>query len=125
VQSHIAHSFAARPWGWALPFTAGLGLIGVRLLIRRNRDLQAFLFSCVYVAGMLASAAFGLYPYLQLSNATSGVGLTVYESAAAPHGLAVAVAWLVPGTILVAAYFTFVYRTFAGKVDVESGDGRP
>jgi cytochrome bd ubiquinol oxidase subunit II len=44
--------------------------------------------------------------------------LTIYNTAASPHGLT----WWVPGMILALGYFVFIFRMFRGKVQRE-GEG--
>src|SRR2546422_707056 len=81
-------------------------------------DRQAFAGSCVYLAGMLASAAFGIYPCLLPAVTDPAYALTVHNAAAAEHGLRVGLAWWIPGMALAVAYSAFVYRTFAEKARV-------
>jgi cytochrome d ubiquinol oxidase subunit II len=86
---------------------------------RRGDELKPFLASCAYIAGMLTSAAFGLFPYVLPSNTNPALGLTVWNSATAHYGLVVGLFWWIPGMALVAGYTVFVYRRFAGKVRLE------
>jgi cytochrome d ubiquinol oxidase subunit II len=116
VQAHLQASFAKRPWGCVFPLLAVAGLIGVRMLDGRREGRDAFLSSCLFLAGMLASAAFGLYPYVLPSNGNPAYSLTVANSAAAPYGLRVGLLWFIPGMLLTAGYFVYAYRSFAGKV---------
>ncbi|HWQ53518.1 MAG TPA: cytochrome d ubiquinol oxidase subunit II [Bryobacteraceae bacterium] len=115
IQPQLRASFDARPWGYVFPLVALVGLIGMRLM----RNSQAFLCSGLFIIGMLTSAAFGVFPYVLPSNADPALGLTVYNSAAAPYGLTVGLAWFIPGIILASGYFVYVYRNFAGKVRLE------
>jgi cytochrome d ubiquinol oxidase subunit II len=98
------------------------GLALMRRLGGRSADRNAFLASCAYLAGMLGSAAFGLYPYVLPSNTDPALGLTVHNAAAAAYGLKVGLAWWIPGMALAAGYVAFVYHRFAGKVRLD-GDG--
>jgi cytochrome bd-type quinol oxidase subunit 2 len=68
---------------------------------------------------MLASAAFGIFPYVLPSHPTPGRGLTVTAAAAPAHGLALGLAWWIPGMLLVLGYFAFTYHRFRGKVRLE------
>ena len=68
---------------------------------------------------MLTSAVFGIYPYVLPSNTDPKLGLTIASAQTAPYGLSVALAWWIPGMILVVAYSVFIYRHFAGKVRLE------
>ena len=112
LQPQIAANFRSHLWGAIFPLLAIAGFIGMRA----RAELNAFVASCVYLAGMLTSAAFGIFPYVLPSVAAPGGGLTIYTAATGSHGLEVALAWWIPGMLLVAAYSVFVYRKFSGKV---------
>jgi cytochrome bd ubiquinol oxidase subunit II len=112
IQPHLRESFRARPWGYLFPLIAVVGLLGMR----RPAAARAFLASVLFLAGMLASVAFGIYPYVLPSSGAAHGGLTVHNSATAAYGLQVGLAWFVPGILLAAGYFVFVYRSFSGKV---------
>ena len=116
VQPHLQESFAARPWGYVFPLAALAGLAGMRMLDGRREGIEAFLCSCLFLIGMLNSAAFGLYPYVLPSNRHTALSLTVLNAAAAPYGLGVGLMWFIPGVLLAACYFVYSYRSFAGKV---------
>jgi cytochrome d ubiquinol oxidase subunit II len=118
VQPHLQESFAARPWGCIFPLAALVGLAGMRIRSGRREGLDAFLCSCLFLLGMLTSAAFGLYPNVLPSNRDPALSLTVLNAAAAPYGLRVGLMWFVPGMLLTATYFVYSYRSFAGKVRV-------
>jgi cytochrome bd ubiquinol oxidase subunit II len=129
VQPLIPAHLAAHPWIAAFPLLAIAGLATALLALRRAQPLPAFLGSCAYLAGLLAATAASLYPAvlpaLPTSLAHAGAAtiaepLTAAAAAAAPHGLAVALAWWIPGMLLAGAYTLHVYRGFAGKVALES-----
>lgn len=67
---------------------------------------------------MLASVVFGLYP-LVLPARNPRYSLAVHNAKADRYGLQIALVWWVLGVLLVAGYFTFVYRSFAGKGSVD------
>ena len=115
VQPHLASQYSAHPWGYVFPLLALLGLAGMRLYGAQRRDMGAFLSSCLYLAGMLTSAAFGVFPYVLPSNVSAGAGLTIFNASAAPYGLYIGLAWWIPGMILAAAYSVFVYRRLPAK----------
>jgi cytochrome d ubiquinol oxidase subunit II len=112
----LRESFAARPWGAVFPLAAVLGLAGMRIRDGRRNGLDAFLCSCLFLIGMLTSAAFGLYPYVLPSNGDPARSLTVLNAAAAPYGLRIGLIWFIPGVMLAACYFVYSYRSFRGKV---------
>ena len=119
LQPNIAKEFAERPWGAVFPLLAVAGLAGTALLSPRRRDLECFLCSCLYLTGMLTSAAFGVFPYVLPSNTAPENGLTVWNAAAASYGLYIGLAWWIPGMLLAATYSVIVYRHFAGTIRVE------
>jgi len=119
IQSQVWSNLTSYAWGWAFPLLAVGGLFSVPLALRSGRDGPAFLGSCAYILGMLTSAAFGLFPFVLPSNADPKLGLTIYNTAAAPYGLKVGLAWFVPGFLLALGYFVFTYRHFRGKVRLE------
>ncbi|HXI03934.1 MAG TPA: cytochrome d ubiquinol oxidase subunit II, partial [Candidatus Saccharimonadales bacterium] len=122
IQPLVGRNLAAKPWGWLLPLGAVAGWAGARWFLARRRPLRAFLSSCLYLAGMLGSAAFGIYPYVLPSVGDPALGLTAAGTAAPAHGLMLALAWWIPGMLLVAGYFAFTYRRLAGKVETD-GEG--
>jgi cytochrome bd ubiquinol oxidase subunit II len=122
IMPHLALRYDTHPWGFVFPVIAIASLIGARALNRADRALYAFGCSSLYVAGMLASAIFGLYPYLLASNVDPGVGVTIFNGATSPHALAVGLGWFIPGMILVAIYFAFAYRDLTEKVKMENGE---
>ncbi len=116
VQPNLMKQFRTHPWGAIFPVLAVVGIMGARTLSSRQQDLQAFLASGLYLAGMLSSAAFGVFPNVLPSNTRPDLGLTIYNAAAAEHGLFVGLCWFIPGMALAIGYSVLVYRRFAGKV---------
>ena len=117
IQPNLIKQFSSHPWGLLFPALAVAGLIGMRVLSSRRQDLRAFLASGLYLAGMLTSAAFGVFPDVLPSNTMPNLSLTIYNAAAAEHGLIVGLTWFIPGMALAIGYSVFVYRHFAPRVD--------
>lgn len=117
VQPHAVDRFRAAPLGAAFPLAAGAALGGVAFFFRRERDGAAFLSSCAFLAAMLATSAFSVWPYVLPS--TLGAGLTAGQAAAGARTLKLQLAWWIPGIALATAYFVFLYRKFAGKVSLD------
>ena len=90
----------------------------MRFYGNRANDLAAFLASSIFIVGMLTSATFGLFPYVLPASPDVSQSLTIYNSATSNYGLKVGLAWWIPGMMLVAGYFIYTYRHFAGKVSV-------
>ena len=119
VQPQIKENFVTWPLGLILPLLAVAGLAGVAFELRKREERKAFLASCLYLVGMLTSAVFGVYPMV-LPARNPVYSLTVDSAKAGAYGLKVGLIWWIVGMILAAGYFTFVYRSFAGKVEVET-----
>jgi cytochrome d ubiquinol oxidase subunit II len=119
IQPHLAEQYLQAPWGVIFPAAAIAGLVGIRLYESRGMEGRAFAASCVYIAGMMISAAFGVFPYVLPANSDRNLGLTIYNSATSQYGLKIGLAWWIPGMLLVAGYFVFTYRQFGGKVSLK------
>jgi cytochrome d ubiquinol oxidase subunit II len=115
VQPAIAIHFRGSPWGMIFPLLAIAGIAGVHWFVARGAEVQSFLASSCYLAGMLLSAVFGIFPMV-LPARDSLYSLTIENSQAGNYGLKVGVIWWLLGMILATGYFWFVYRSFAGKV---------
>lgn len=118
VQPQVSANLAAHPWGYIFPALALAGLAGAALFRRTESVHLAFFASMVYIAGMLASAAFGIFPYVLPSNEDARNGLTIYNTVAGTYGLKVGLRWWLPGIALAVAYTVFVHIKFSGKVNV-------
>jgi cytochrome d ubiquinol oxidase subunit II len=122
LQPRLFANFAAHPAGFAFPALAIAGLLGVLWFQRRRAELAAFLASGAYLLGMLSSVAFSLYPRVLPSSLNPDFALTVSNAQAQPHGLRVGLVWWLFGMALVAAYTTYTYRNFSGKISELSGE---
>jgi cytochrome d ubiquinol oxidase subunit II len=120
VQPSVGRNLARWPWGAVFPALALAGLVATRVFLGRGSELRPFLASSAYLVGMMASAAFGLYPHVLPAIGDPALGLSVDNAASSPYALGVGLVWFVPGMLLVVAYFAHTYRRFAGKV---AGDG--
>ena len=118
VQPQVLENFSTWPWGLIFPLLAVAGLAGVLFECRKRDEQKAFFASCAYLTGMLTSVVFGLYPMV-LPARNPMYSLTVRNAKAGNYGMKIGLAWWVVGMILAAGYFTFVYRSFAGKVHLD------
>jgi cytochrome bd ubiquinol oxidase subunit II len=123
VQPNVMANFSKWPWGVVFPLLAVGGMIAVKWYLAARYELGAFLGSCAYLAGMLTSVVFGVYPMV-LPARNPAYALTVQNAKAGDYGLKIGLVWWVIGILLATGYFSFVYRSFAGKVDLGQ-DSRP
>jgi cytochrome bd ubiquinol oxidase subunit II len=123
VQPMVLDNYQQHAIGYLIPVVV-FGSLGVMIYaMRKGQDKLAFVGSGLYLVGMLVGAAFGLYPVV-LPASTDPVhrSLTIYNTAAGRHGLAVGLTWWIPGMILAFGYFALLFRMFRGKVRAE-GEG--
>lgn len=119
VQPQILSNLTEHPWGCVFPGLSLLGLVGAYRFHGARREKRAFASSCVYLAGMIASAAFGIYPNVLPAITDPARALTVASAAAPANGLKIGLVWWSLGIALAIGYVAFTYSRFAGKV---SGD---
>ncbi|GIU75484.1 MAG: cytochrome c oxidase assembly protein [Bryobacteraceae bacterium] len=120
LQPKLAQSFAQWPVGYVFPALALVSLILLFLYERRQEDLKAFLASTFFLLGMLTSVVFGVFPMVLPANTDPALSLTIYNASAPEYGLKVGLGWFIPGLLIAAFYFWFLYRRFAGKVQAEA-----
>lgn len=116
IRPQIWDNFSNHPWGYVFVALGIAGIFGMMYFNKHTQDFRAFLSSSAFIIGMLASTAFGLYPYVLPASTDASYSLTIYNSAAQHYGLTVGVTWWLFGMILTAGYFVYVYRSFRGKV---------
>ncbi len=116
VRPAVLQSYFHYPIAFLIPAGVLGSLFGILLYSRKNRDFPAFLSSCLYLTLMLAGAAVGLCPVLLPSSRNAAQDITISNSLAGHHGLAVGLVWWGFGILLAIGYFVFVYRMFRGKV---------
>jgi len=121
VRPSIKENYLAYPIGFVIPLIVFGSLVMMLAAGRQGRELRAFLASCTYITGMLVGAVFALYPVVLPASTDTAYNLTIYNSAAGHHGLAVGLVWWTVGMVLTLGYFLYVYRTYRGKVQLEGG----
>ena len=108
------------PLAWIIPAVVPVSLAAIPFSSMRQRDRQAFVASSAYLVAMLAGAAVALYPNVLPSSSDPRLNLTIYNSATGHHSLTAGLFWWIPGILLAIAYFVFIYRMFAGRVQAGS-----
>jgi cytochrome d ubiquinol oxidase subunit II len=117
IQPQVKENFVTWPWGLVFPVLAVAGMAGVRFELVKRDERKAFGASCAYLTGMMTSVVFGLYPMV-LPARNPIYSLTVGSAKSGDYGLKVGAVWWTLGILLAAGYFTYVYRSLAGKVVV-------
>lgn len=123
VRPEVTRNFRLHPSGWTILLIVLVSLITMRVFLKKGRDLAAFFSSTAYIVGMLVGAAFAMYPYLLPATTNPLYSLTVYNAKTGPYSLSVGLIWWLLGMTLAIGYFTFLYRSFKGKVALDEEGG--
>lgn len=118
VRPEILDNYYALPIGWLIPLLVAASLGAMKYFSGKGNDKFAFLASSVYLAMMLGGAVYGLYPNV-LPAIDPQHSLTIMNSKAGNYGLTVGLIWWPIGIIIALGYFTFLFRTFKGKVAMD------
>lgn len=119
VRPTVVDNYKAHPIALVVPVLVFAALSTIVWAIPKGKEKTAFTASGVYIAGMLVGTAVALYPMVLPATTNPAYSLTIYNTAAAHHGLTVGLAWWTLGLVLALAYFLFIYRMFRGKVRLE------
>ncbi|HHY58029.1 MAG TPA: cytochrome d ubiquinol oxidase subunit II [Chloroflexi bacterium] len=114
----VSDRYWQQPWLVILPGAALLSVIVAWLMVRREQYFAAFLFSSTMIAGLLISAAVGLYPNLLVSTLNPSYNLTIFNAASQPNTLTVMLIMALIGMPFVLLYTAGVYYIFRGRVQI-------
>ena len=110
VRHEMLTAFGDHPWRIVFPVLALGGLMAQYACQRIGAWGRAFMASSVFIAGMLATMAAGLYPSILPARANRPFGLTVHNAASSEHALTVGLRWWSLGIVLAIGYFIIAYR---------------
>ena len=122
VQPQLHMNYFGHPWGSIFPILALGGLVFMGFYNLKRHDLLSFVGSCFFIAGMLASAAFSIYP-LVLPAVNKANSLTIQNASSSAYAQTVGLAWWSFSMLLALSYFIITYRLFWGKVSLSSREG--
>jgi cytochrome bd ubiquinol oxidase subunit II len=115
IRPELLTNYTEHPIWLLIPLLVGASLMAMEYFSFRFKDGLAFASSCVYLAAMLSGAAVALYPNV-LPATDPTLSLTIHNAAADGYGLTIGLVWWTLGLILAVGYFTFIFRTFRGRV---------
>ncbi|MCB0044728.1 MAG: cytochrome d ubiquinol oxidase subunit II [Caldilineaceae bacterium] len=118
MHEFITERYLAHPLLIVLPGAAFLAVTAGWLMVRRGHYFRAFLLSAAMIAGLLFSAAAGLYPNLLISTLDPTYNLTIFNAASQPNTLVVMLVMALLGMPFVLLYTGGVYYIFRGKVQL-------
>jgi len=107
VQPQLTRNIMRYPLGAACPLVALAGLAGMRACLHSSPK-RAFLASGAFVLGLIASAAFAIFPNA-LPARSAGRQLSIVDAAAQSSTLGGMLCWWLPGMLLAVSYSYFIY----------------
>lgn len=116
---HLSDDFKGSPELFIFPVLAFMSIANLPRLASKRKYRQAFIFSSLTVSLLLILVAIELYPVLIISTIDEAYNITVYNAASSDKSLGIMLLFAAIGVPLVAAYTFFVYKTFAGKVELD------
>jgi cytochrome d ubiquinol oxidase subunit II len=116
VRPELFDGVATRPMAWVALAGAAAGVFALASGLRGTGEGRALAGSSAILAGLLASAATGLFPEMLHSTLAPEYSLTASAGATSPHGLAVALFWWPAAAALAFTYAAVVARRFREKV---------
>ena len=124
VNEALFASVVRRPLALLAAAVALGGLTAVAAGLRNRRELQAFLGSCAFLAGMLGTTAAATFPVMLRSSIDGAWSLTAYNASVPVESLWIASRWWLVGLLLALLYLATLFRLHRGKaVAAPEGEG--
>ena len=114
-----AEKFRLHPYLFLLPLFTILTIINTRRLLEKGVYFKAFISSALTSALLLMTVTVNLFPNIVLSTINPAYNITIYNGASSEKSLGIMLTIAAIGVPLVAAYTTFVFWTFRGKVKLD------
>jgi cytochrome d ubiquinol oxidase subunit II len=107
------------PSMFVLPVIMILAIANITRMVAKRKYLLAFLSSALVISVSLMIVCLELFPVILYSAGAPENSLTVYNAASSEKTLGIMLTVAAIGVPLVAAYTTFVFWTFKGKVTLD------
>jgi len=115
VRPGLFSGMAERPTAWIALVLAAGGLAAVITGPRSGADRRTFLGGCVFIGGLLGSAAASLFPVILYSTVSGEYSITAYNGSSDASSLRAATYWWPVAFVLSFAYFAFVAKHYRGR----------
>jgi cytochrome d ubiquinol oxidase subunit II len=121
LHSHMVGRFQDQPWLFLVIAFGFVAIANILYQVRRQREGWAFASSCCAIVFFISLFGIGTFPMLMRSTIQpESNSLTILNSCSSTLTLTVLTIIVVTGIPLVLGYMAWVYRTFAGKVRLDS-----
>ncbi len=110
-------NFIDKPYFIIFPLIYIIGLFGLFLVKKLQKEIYGFIFSTLVIIGGITSSLASMFPVVLPSTNELNPSLTIYNTAASEYGLSVALGWGIVGFILLFVYLIVQKRLLSGKID--------
>ena len=120
VQPILFKSLGSRPILWPI---AGIFLacfLAIPYFTKKRNEQTPFLLSCLYIALMLAATAGAVFPVMLRSTLDPLYTLDAFNASSGALSQQVGIYWWALAMIITVGYFVFLYKSFKGKVILDS-----
>jgi len=119
IRPDVWNNYFTNIWAYIFPVIGYCGIFGMIYYTIYTNALKGFIFSSLFIAGMLSTTAYSLYPNLLISTIDPKNNLTIYNSITGEYAMNIASKWWIGGMVLVIIYFIYIYYKFRGRVKIE------
>ncbi len=119
-QPHMMAPIKEEPWLFLLPVCAFIAIANIPRSINKGNDGWAFISSAVGIALLIAVYGLGAFPILVRSSIDPAFSLNIYNADASHMTLKILAIIVAIGVPLVLLYAYIAYRTFKGKVHIDT-----
>ncbi len=113
------HNFNAMPLLWIVPLLAYVGFLGAWALVASGKTFWAFWSSAIGIAGVIATAAVAMFPFMMPSSSHPNMSLTLWDSASSELTLTVMLVVALIFVPIILVYTRWAYSVMRGKVTAD------
>ncbi len=121
TEQHLISNFLSVPVLWLVPALGLAMVILIKVYLAKARYGLAFVFSSLAIAFHMATVGAGIFPNMVFAINDPKLSLTISTASSSSLTLMVMLVMALVGMPIVLGYTIWVYRAFAGKVEVDSG----
>lgn len=119
-QEHMLQKLLNRLYLLVIPLLNVIAFIRIYKLLRKQRTFRAFLYSCLNIFVLTVLFGVGTFPDLIRSTVNTATNsLTIYNASSSKTTMIILTVIVILGVPLVLAYFTYLYKVFRGKVELD------
>ncbi len=119
VWTLMAYDHASKVVSVIVAILAIAAVINIRFMLTKCKELGVFLASSISILINMIFVACSIFPYFVPEFGTRAEGLSIYNSSSSQLTLTVMLIMALIGMPIVLGYTGYIYRTFAGKVDIQ------